>query len=288
MKKNTYYFSHDYNAHNDFKILFLRQQLGIEGYGIYWFLIETLANSDGILPLKVIPALSMQMHTTEAKVEAVIKNFELFEISENDFFSIRLNKNLQKLQDLKETNSIKGLKSAELKRLKTLNNSTAVEPQLNHGSTKERKGKEKKENIDNNIFKDTEAIKHTKNIESNTTPQVLLENSNLFRKPNVPTFEQVHEEFIRKGGTKEMAEKFFEINSGLDWYYKNSPITNFRHFVSSYISSWKNNDSKKIVKNVHTMTGTEKAELYERQKLEYAQRQKSNESDFEALNFEDI
>ena len=103
MKKNTYYFSHDYNAHNDFKILFLRQQLGIEGYGIYWFLIETLANSDGILPLKVIPALSMQMHTTEAKVEAVIKNFELFEISENDFFSIRLNKNLQKLQDSMES-----------------------------------------------------------------------------------------------------------------------------------------------------------------------------------------
>tara|TARA_R110000868_G_scaffold111794_2_gene301600 strand:+ start:671 stop:1543 length:873 start_codon:yes stop_codon:yes gene_type:complete len=290
MKKNTYYFSHDYNAHNDFKILFLRQQLGIEGYGIYWFLIETLANSDGILPLKVIPALSMQMHTTEAKVEAVIKNFELFEISENDFFSIRLNKNLQKLQDLKETNSKKGLKSAELKRLKTLNNSTAVEPQLNHGLTKERKGKEKKENIDNNIFKDTEAINHTKNIESNPTPNVLLENSNLFRKPNVPTFEQVHEDFIRKGGTKEMAEKFFEINSGLDWYYKNSPITNFRHFVSSYISSWKNNDSKKIktIKNVHTMTGTEKAELYEKQKLEYAQKQKLNESDFEVLNFEDI
>jgi len=290
MKKNTYYFSHDYNAHNDFKILFLRQQLGIEGYGIYWFLIETLANSDGILPLKVIPALSMQMHTTEAKVEAVIKNFELFEISENDFFSIRLNKNLQKLQDLKETNSVKGLKSAESKRLKTLNNSTAVEPQLNSGSTKERKGKEKKVSNEYNTFKETEAIKEQNKLESNSTQKVLLENSNLFRKPNIPTFEQVYEEFIRKGGTKEMAEKFFEINSGLDWYYKNSPITNFRHFVSSYISSWKNNDSKKIktIKNVHTMTGTEKAELYEKQKIEYAQQQKLNESDFEVLNFEDI
>jgi hypothetical protein len=246
MKKNTYYFSHDYNAHNDFKILFLRQQLGIEGYGIYWFLIETLANADGILPLKVIPALSMQMHTTEAKVEAVIKNFELFEITENDFFSIRLNKNLQKLQDLKDTNSKKGLKSAELKRLKMLNNSTTVEPQLNHGSTKERKGKEKKrkEIEEYNTFKDTEDNKHNKNLESNPTQESLLKNSNLFRKPNVPTFEQVHEEFIRKGGTKEMAEKFFEINSGLDWYYKNSPITNFSNFVSGYISSWKNNDDK--------------------------------------------
>ena len=40
MKKDTFYFSHDYNAHNDVKILFMRQQLGMEGYGIYWFLIE--------------------------------------------------------------------------------------------------------------------------------------------------------------------------------------------------------------------------------------------------------
>jgi len=289
MKKNTYYFSHDYNAHNDFKILFLRQQLGMEGYGIYWFLIESLANSDGILPLKIIPALSMQMHTTEAKVEAVVKHFELFEFVENDFFSIRLNKNLQKLQELKSKNSVKGLKSAELKRLKTLSNSTAVEPQLNHSSTKERKGKEKKVNIDYNTFKDNEDINHTKNIESIPTQNVLLENSNLFRKPNIPTFEQVHEEFIKKGGTKEMAEKYYEINSGLDWYYKNSPITNFRHFVSSYISSWKNNDNKnsKTIKNIHTMTGTERAELYEKQKKEYKEKNKSHCSDSEYLNFED-
>ena len=292
MKKNTYYFSHDYSAHNDFKILFLRQQLGIEGYGIYWFLIETLANADGILPLKVIPALSMQMHTTEAKVEAVIKNFELFEISENDFFSIRLNKNLQKLQDLKETNSKKGLKSAELKRLKMLNNSTAVEPQLNRGSTKERKGKEKKrkELEEYNSFKDTESNKEQNKLERDTTRNILLEKSNLFRQPNIPTQEQVWEVICRAGGTKEMAESFFQKYESYGWITSNGAITNFVPLANRFVYNWKKNDEKKpqVKKSIYTMTGTERAELFEKQKKEYEEQNKSNQSDFEALNFEDI
>ena len=58
MKKDTFYFSHDYNAHNDVKILYMRHQLGMEGYGIYWFLIESLADAGGFLPLDLIPVLA--------------------------------------------------------------------------------------------------------------------------------------------------------------------------------------------------------------------------------------
>ena len=63
----SYYFSHDYNSANDVKILFLRQQLGMEGYGIYWFLVENLAQAGGILPLNITPVLAMQMQTNKAK-----------------------------------------------------------------------------------------------------------------------------------------------------------------------------------------------------------------------------
>jgi uncharacterized protein YdaU (DUF1376 family) len=136
MKKSTYYFSHDYNAANDVKILFMRQQLGMEGYGIYWFLIEHLADAGGTLPLKIIPVLAMQTHSQEVKVRAVISEFDLFQIVDDEFFSIRLNKSLEKMNELKFANSIKGKLSAEKR------NSTAVEPQLNRSSTKERKGKE--------------------------------------------------------------------------------------------------------------------------------------------------
>ena len=93
--KKSYWFEHDYNASNDAKILFLRQQLGMEGYGIYWFIVEQLVQAGGRLPLKVIPVLSMQTQTQESKVRAVIEGYDLFGIDEEHFFSFRLNSHIE-------------------------------------------------------------------------------------------------------------------------------------------------------------------------------------------------
>lgn len=159
MSKETFYFSHDYNASTDVKILFLRQQLGIEGYGIFWYVVEQLAASGGKMPLKIIPVLSMQMQVTETKVNAVIQNFELFTIAEDCFFSKRLNEHLKKRRELKEINSKKGKKSAEKRLLNKIENqevTTAVEPLLNSGSAtvQQRKGKERKGNTSNILLED--------------------------------------------------------------------------------------------------------------------------------------
>ena len=102
MINKSYYFSHDYNSANDVKVLFLRQQLGMEGYGIYWFLVENLAQAGGILPLNITPVLAMQMQTSEVKVKAVIEQFNLFILANDGFFSNRLNEHLglrKKLSD---------------------------------------------------------------------------------------------------------------------------------------------------------------------------------------------
>ncbi len=99
------YFSHDHNASDDVKMLFLRQNLGMEGVGIYWYIIERLAQAGGRLPLKIVPVLSMQMQTADTKVLAVIKNFELFAIEDSDFFSNRL------MRFINEYGSVKMLQS---------------------------------------------------------------------------------------------------------------------------------------------------------------------------------
>jgi hypothetical protein len=107
---NSFYFTHDYNAANDTKILFLRQQLGMEGYGIFWFIVEQLAQSGGFLPIKITPVLSMQMQVTEAKVRSVISDYELFDIVDENFYSERLNKHLQIRKQLSESGK-KGAKN---------------------------------------------------------------------------------------------------------------------------------------------------------------------------------
>lgn len=99
---NSYYFPHDFSAFTDSKILFLRQQLGMEGYGIFWVILEQLGLSGGRLPLKIIPVLAMQMQTQEVKVRAVVTEFELFEVDGEGFFNSRLNTHLNRIRKITE------------------------------------------------------------------------------------------------------------------------------------------------------------------------------------------
>jgi len=149
MKSSTYYFSHDYNAANDTKILFLRHQLGMEGYGIYWYLIEQLANAGGKLPLELIPVLSMQMHCTDVKVNGVLMNFDLFTIESGEFWSHRLQDHL----DLRLKLSQSG-KAGANNRWK---NGGAIGGAIGEGNAKEIKEKEIKVNI--NLIDDIQTFK---------------------------------------------------------------------------------------------------------------------------------
>ena len=159
MKKDTYYFSHDYNAHNDVKILFLRQQLGMEGYGIFWFLIESLADSGGILPMKIIPVLAMQMQVPEIKVKAVIESFDLFMINDEIFFSQRLLDHLQ-IRNVASENGKKGAKKrwenggsngVAIRGANGVAIGDANEAPNGNPNAKERKGKESKVYIHTNL-----------------------------------------------------------------------------------------------------------------------------------------
>ncbi len=100
--KKKHYFSHDHTAASDVKIIYLRQQLGMEGYGIYWYLIEQLSENGGTLPLNIVPFLSMQMQTTEIKVNCVIHQFDLFVINDEQFYSVRIIEHLNLIKLLSD------------------------------------------------------------------------------------------------------------------------------------------------------------------------------------------
>lgn len=138
----SFYFQHDYNAATDAKILFLRQQLGMEGYGIYWFIVEQLANAGGTLPLNIIPVLSMLSHTQESKLEAVIKGYELFEVTESHFFSHRLNSHILLRKKLSEEGK-KGVQARERKRQLEATHEAPHEATHHQRKGKERIGKDR-------------------------------------------------------------------------------------------------------------------------------------------------
>lgn len=86
-KKDAYYFSHDANAQDDPKCMVLIDQLGVEGYGIFWLLVEKLrAESEYKLPLIVLESFAKRWGTSKEKVNAVVKNYNLFIIENDEFF----------------------------------------------------------------------------------------------------------------------------------------------------------------------------------------------------------
>jgi len=102
MKKEAYYFSHDANARNDVKIIKLRRSMGLEGYAIYFCLIEILREQAGYkLLLSSIPDIAFELHTSEEKIKVVINSFDLFVIDENFFFSSRLLSSMEQYNELK-------------------------------------------------------------------------------------------------------------------------------------------------------------------------------------------
>lgn len=95
-KKDAYYFPHDSNAKDDPKCVMLIEQLGLEGYGIYWVLIETLREQPTYkYPVSLIPALARRYNTTYEKMKTVVMHYGLFYVDENEFFSVALMDRMQ-------------------------------------------------------------------------------------------------------------------------------------------------------------------------------------------------
>ena len=103
MLKDAYYFSHDSNAKDDPKCVMLIEQLGLEGYGIFWVLIETLREQPTYkYPMALLPALARRFNTTADKMKAVVCGYGLFVVDDNEFFSLSLMERMKKLDAKRE------------------------------------------------------------------------------------------------------------------------------------------------------------------------------------------
>lgn len=147
MPKNVFWFKHDTNASDDPKIKALRKQYGWEGFGWYWHIIEMMCNEENYQleysPL-VIDALADDFRCDSSKVESYINScidtYQLFTKNTTHFYSLRLWRDMERVNNTKEQRALAGKLSAQ-KRLNTntqqmLNtSSTNAEQMLNTSST---------------------------------------------------------------------------------------------------------------------------------------------------------
>jgi len=155
MAKQTFYFSHDYNARNDEKIKMLVRRHGMVGYGIYWSIVEDLYNNANALRTDY-EGIAFDLRTECDIVASVVRDFDLFEISENFFGS----KSVQRRLDERNSKSLKARESASYR----WSDANALRPESDRNAIKERKGKESKGNV---LTKDFGKEKEKKNKKEN-------------------------------------------------------------------------------------------------------------------------
>ena len=115
--KDAYYFPHYCNARHDRKVRRITKELGVEGYGIFFMLLEVLREqTDYKFPLQDIDLLADEFGTSEQKVRTVISNYDLFSTDEEQrFFSSNLILYLQPYLSSKENRRVAGIKGNLIK-----------------------------------------------------------------------------------------------------------------------------------------------------------------------------
>ena len=145
------YFSHDHNAHNDEKILFIRSKYGAEGYGLYWYFIEKLHDSpDSTLTCNLLEGLAWQLNVDITLLKQFYNDaitIGLFVSDGEKYWSERVLKNKQIMNEKRLKKSLAGKKGMENRWsdniVITEHNSVITE----HNKIKENKIKENKINI---------------------------------------------------------------------------------------------------------------------------------------------
>jgi len=116
MNKDAFYFPHFSNARHDRKLRRVRKQLGIEGYAIYFMLLEVLREQEEFkYPLQDVDLLADDFNTSEEKVKTVITGYNLFQTDEKNFFSYKFNEFLKPYLDGKQRKRISGIKGNLIK-----------------------------------------------------------------------------------------------------------------------------------------------------------------------------
>ena len=206
MSKDAYYVPHDSNAKDDPKCVLLIEQLGMEGYGIYWMLIETLREQpDYTYPVANIPALGRRYNTTAEKVKTVVCNYGLFTVKDDKiFFSDSLNRRMLVFEEKRAKRSEAGRlgNAARWKTSQTDRNAITMRSQFIASKVKKSKEKE-------SIGKESMRGK---------------------RKPfSPPTPSEVESFFTENGYTAEAARRAFDYYTDANWHdAEGKPVLNWK------------------------------------------------------------
>lgn len=148
------YFSHDADARNDLKILAMRNDFGLKGYGLFWAIIEFMRMETGYRLKQedctwkgIAKQMDCKPELVEDFVMKSIKEYHLFESDDEYFWSESLLRRMEKRDEIKKKRQDAARKrwdTQELDQEESKSSAKAMQNDAKKRKGKERKGKERK------------------------------------------------------------------------------------------------------------------------------------------------
>ena len=107
--KETFYFAHDYNARNDPKLQNVLFDLGVEGIGVFWCIIEQLYEQGGKLPLHYCKSIAFALHVDFCIVERLVNDYGLFKNDGENMWSESVLNRLNRRSEVSEKRKLAAL-----------------------------------------------------------------------------------------------------------------------------------------------------------------------------------
>ena len=206
MTKDTFYFSHDHNSRTDPKIKRLLARHGMQGYGIFWAIVEDLYNNANALQTDY-ETIAFDLRVDASVVQSIIEDFNLFSFDGETLWSASVERRLIERNNKSE----KARQSALSRWNKMPDDANAMRTHSDSNAIKERKGKERK---------GKESIK----------------------KFTPPEKEDVILYFKENGYSKETAIKAFQYYDTAGW--KDSKGNKVRNWKQKMIAVWFKDENK--------------------------------------------
>ena len=214
---DTLYFSHDYNASKDPKLLRVRKQLGHAGIGLYWELIELLYKNDNAIAIADLDAIAIELDADEEALQHLINDFGLFEKTDEYVFSPSINKRIEKRQEISDKR-----REAINSRYKNKKNDTSVEQvdtSVIQNSTSVLQNSTSVEQIDTSVIQNsTSVLQNSTSVEQVDTS--VIQNSTSVLQNALKEKEKEKNNYIpptplREGGRKQKFD--FSLSQKPEW-----------------------------------------------------------------------
>ena len=131
------YFSHDVFTRENLKIKKLISKHGMQGYGVFWAIVEFLHNNDNKLKADELGIIAFDLGVDIGLVESVVKDFKFFSIRKNVISSQRVARNIK----LKKEKSEKARKKANKRWTSVSDDAAALPQQCSSNAIKENESK---------------------------------------------------------------------------------------------------------------------------------------------------